>query len=342
MSCPLPSDFQNLIVDVNAPVCDQLRKLGLLAKTVSDAYSCIYTQNGEFTQAFINKLCASGCAGGSTDSSSTGVPGSGAAYRSSYFVGAGSYHTVFKGRVFSMDLSDWTYSTLIGDSYDVVLAMAFHPATGTLWALGVNQEAADLAAGSPTTDIPLRLGTINPSTGVFNHIADVNTAGAPWFDAGAYISYSLGLVFKADATLLFTYGTQIYTLDTSTAEATALGSGNIVDSALPTSQEPTGFHRQTDGTLVCLTKRGNLYTGTLNPTPYAPFGNAIVVTEDCDIGPHAFYRGPLKYDGAIYLATVTGDIYRWVDSDGTCGPAVIQFVAPASMANTLCAVNSPS
>lgn len=345
MSCPLPSDFQNLLVDVNAPVCDQLRKLGQLSSLVADAYECIYTQNGGFTQTFIDKLCASGCAGGSTDSSSTGAPGAGTVYRASQFLGAGSYRTVYKGRVFSMNPATWTYTTLMGDTYDVVIAMAFHPATGTIWALAFNQEAADIAAGGMTANIPLKLGTINPTSGAFNLVATVNTASVDWIESTTtLLNDPWGLVFKADGTLLFTHKDLIYTLDTSTAAVTALGSGYIVDSALSTSQEPTGFHRKTDGTLLCLTERGDLRTGVLDPTPYPPFSNAIVVTEDCLLSSPNPLVGPVFYGGAWYGAmSTTGDVYQITETDGTCkSPWTLKLVAPASMANVTCMVNSPT
>ena len=63
MPCPTPSDFNRLIVSLEAPVCEQLRKLGQLSKAVSDAYSCIYNENLTFTEAFAQKICATGCGG---------------------------------------------------------------------------------------------------------------------------------------------------------------------------------------------------------------------------------------------------------------------------------------
>lgn len=74
MSCPLPSDFQALIVDLSAPACDQLRKLGRIAQTVSNAYGCIYNEDMTFTDEFAAKICATGCgssASTSTDGSTT-------------------------------------------------------------------------------------------------------------------------------------------------------------------------------------------------------------------------------------------------------------------------------
>ena len=73
MSCPSPADFQNLVVDPNSAVCDQLRKLGLLAQTVADAYACIYNENGSFTDEFTNRICATGCGGGSNTSTGGGT-----------------------------------------------------------------------------------------------------------------------------------------------------------------------------------------------------------------------------------------------------------------------------
>lgn len=73
MPCPTPSDFNDLIVSLEAPVCEQLRKLGQLSKAVSDAYSCIYNENLTFTEAFAQKICATGCGG---DVAST-TPGGG-------------------------------------------------------------------------------------------------------------------------------------------------------------------------------------------------------------------------------------------------------------------------
>lgn len=64
MACPIPSDFQDLIIDPNASVCESLSKLGPATVLWYEAYACIYKNNGEFTDEFIAKICATGCGGG--------------------------------------------------------------------------------------------------------------------------------------------------------------------------------------------------------------------------------------------------------------------------------------
>lgn len=79
MSCPIPSDFQDLIIDQNASVCEALGKLGPASQLWYDAYSCIYKNNLDFTEEFRNKICATGCggSGGGSTSTSTTQAGSG-------------------------------------------------------------------------------------------------------------------------------------------------------------------------------------------------------------------------------------------------------------------------
>lgn len=101
MSCPTPSDFQNLVVDPNSAACDQLRKLGLLAEMVADAYECIYNEDGSLSQTFIDKLCATGCGGGTTSTTTTSGGGTGEQLYSS----AGSYEFTVPGGVTLMTLT---------------------------------------------------------------------------------------------------------------------------------------------------------------------------------------------------------------------------------------------
>ncbi len=78
MSCPIPSDFQDLIIDQNSSVCEALSKLGPASQLWYQAYSCIYKNNLEFTEEFRTKICDTGCGGGGGGTStSTTQAGSG-------------------------------------------------------------------------------------------------------------------------------------------------------------------------------------------------------------------------------------------------------------------------
>jgi len=101
MSCPTPSDFQNLVVDANSAACDQLRKLGLLAELVADAYECIYNEDGSLSQTFIDKLCDTGCSSGTTSSTTTGAGGSG----EQLYTAAGSYTFTVPGGITLMTIT---------------------------------------------------------------------------------------------------------------------------------------------------------------------------------------------------------------------------------------------
>ena len=101
MSCPTPSDFQNLVVDPNSAACDQLRKLGLLAEMVADAYECIYNEDGSLSQTFIDKLCATGCGEGTTSTTTTSGGGTG----EQEYTSAGSYEFTVPGGVTLMTIT---------------------------------------------------------------------------------------------------------------------------------------------------------------------------------------------------------------------------------------------
>ena len=89
MSCPIPSDFQDLIIDQNASVCEALGKLGPATQLWYDAYSCIYKNNLDFTEEFRNKICATGCGGGGGGSTSTSTTQAGSGQQD--YSAAGSY-----------------------------------------------------------------------------------------------------------------------------------------------------------------------------------------------------------------------------------------------------------
>jgi hypothetical protein len=101
MSCPTPSDFQNLVVDPNSAACDQLRKLGLLAEMVADAYECIYNEDGSLSQTFIDKLCATGCGEGTTSTTTTSGGGTG----TQEYTSAGTYEFTVPGGVTLMTMT---------------------------------------------------------------------------------------------------------------------------------------------------------------------------------------------------------------------------------------------
>lgn len=101
MACPTTVDFQALIVDEDSSVCDQLRKLGRLAQTVSDAYACIYNADGTLTTEFTDKICATGCGGDATTSSTTsGGGGSG----QQLYTTSGTYEFVVPAGVVEVQL----------------------------------------------------------------------------------------------------------------------------------------------------------------------------------------------------------------------------------------------
>ena len=79
MPCPTPSDFENLIIDPDASVCEQLEKLAPLSQKMWELADCILDDEGGISSEFIQKICDAGCGGtgGSTTTTATTSGGGG-------------------------------------------------------------------------------------------------------------------------------------------------------------------------------------------------------------------------------------------------------------------------
>lgn len=71
MACPKPSDFENLIIDADASVCEQLEKLGPLSQKMWELADCILDSSGGISNTFIQKICDAGCGGSGGGTSTT-------------------------------------------------------------------------------------------------------------------------------------------------------------------------------------------------------------------------------------------------------------------------------
>ena len=342
---PTPAQFDALVPDPNAPACDQLRAYLQMTRLYADWVSWHYGPDGLPTQDFINLICATGCAGGGTsDSSSTSSGGgSSTAYLSSRFFSGGAY----RGRFFTVNTDSWTYSTVAGNMDEIILAMAVHPSTGVVWVIYENQTA--------TADpFPVKLGTINTTTGVVTSVATLNASGSDIEDSGGlFYPGRVALAIRADGTFFYTYSDatqftgagRLYTVNPATAELTNVGTTMTMDS---TSNRFTATSMSFDsgGALIAVGQNdwlGPILTVTINTTPNPSFSNQIVCTQECELLAAAatqnIYSGlAIRGSAKYYSYTPIGDLYQGVSTTGSCS-TVAKMTAPASMAGVLAFTN---
>ena len=355
MPCPTPSDFNDLIVSLEAPVCEQLRKLGRLSKAVSDAYSCIYNEDLTFTTGFNTKLCATGCGGGGgdTNTSTSDPTGPGAAYMATQFLSGG----VYRGRLFSLETGGWTYTTISGSMDQVIVGMAVRPNDSTLWAIYFD-------ATGDASPYPLRLGTVNVTTGALTYVDTINSGGSDWDSSVPWIDY-YSLEFRPNSTLLMGYWSsptstdaQIYSVSTTTAALTAIGTRlNAVGVASYFFPYSLSYDAAATPALHCLglnAATGDVTTSSVNLTPNPSAGNVIEATEGCVItntgsslpaGAAArTYTGLLNKNGKQQIVVrALGDIYEVTNTIGGCSnPHVLKMTGAGSMTDVTAVAGIPS
>lgn len=343
---PTPAQFEALVPDANAPVCDQLGNYLQMTVLFKDWVRWHYRDDGTPTTDFLNLICASGCGGGGTSSgsSSTGPGGTTTAFLASRFESGG----VYRGRLFELNTSSWTYSTIAGDMDQMLIGLAVHPSTQVLWAVYYDMTG-------DSSPYPLRLGTIDTSTGVVTPVAIIN-------DGGSDIETTLPinnfcLEFKPDGTLLMGFyyligvnvsDTGIYTVNTTTGAVTEIGTG-LYMVGIANRFKPTSLSYNLAGDLVALGLNmvtGEIITSTVNLTPNPAFGNVIEATEVCALGtlPTDFYVGLLeKNTRSNVVVQGFADIYSVTDGTGACiTPFVIRMTGAPAMANVTAVAGLPS
>ena len=296
----------------------------------ADFYANIYNQDGSFTQEFIDKICATGCAGGGTGSSTTGASSSVSLYMASRFLDSG----VYRGRFFYIDSGAFTYSTINGSMNEVITGIAVRPSDGVVfvlyydWTLGVHP-------------LDLRLGTISTSTGTITPIG-IAVSGSNLLPNPDY-----SLCFKSDGTLLMSSkvgASQIYTVNTSTAAITALGSGLYYGGALLTLNS---IAYDSGGTLYGYGRNGGTTfydIVTINTTPNPSYGLALVATQHCaNTSPiEAFNAMAIKNGKQLAFYKSVGDLYEMGDGSGCVSPMVNKMTGSSAMADVTAAGGTPS
>lgn len=323
---PTPAQFNALRVTSSDPACTVLQNYVKMIQLVADLVGNIYNPDGSFTQAFIDKICATGCAGGGSGSSTTGASSNVSLYMASRFLDAG----VYRGRFFYIDTSTFTFSTINGSMNEVITGIAVRPSDGVVfvlyynWTLGVHP-------------LDLWLGTISTSTGVITPIAVV-IAGAQLLPNPQY-----SLAFRSDG-VLFMDGhegpSQLYTVNTTTGVPTALGDHYRLVSSPTSMVQIMGVSFDSFGVLWGIGGDGasgvglNLYT--INTTPDPSISNALMATFVCNfVGASVFNAFTMKNAKKYAFYTTVGDLYQIADGN-TCG-LVSKIVAPASMADVTAA-----
>lgn len=329
-------------------VCEAFAKTFKMVNLTADQQAFIFTEQGDFTTTFKVLLCATGCAGGGGDTNtSTPDPSSDtASFVASYFVSAGKN----RGRFFFVNFADFTYTTINGDMDAVILGMAIRPSDGVVFVL-YRDETNDPAPA------PLRLGTISTTTGTITPIAPLTVSGVPQTPNGMT---GMGLVFQPGGTLMMSQWvnefaalqSQFYTVNTTTADATALGfQVFLLDTA--TVVNPISSAYDTGGNLRCICWDGGAQYRSIviNTTPDPAYSYALTATLECSLGgsatpPHVgtnTFTGPLNKNGFRYeWFQQTGDIYQYVDGGGCMVPTVLKMLAPASMAHVTAVAGLPS
>lgn len=346
MAIPTPAQFEALRVDGNADVCEVLQKYVAMINLMADLSAGMFNEDGTLSQEFTNLICATGCGGGGTATSTTGSASSVSTYFASRFLGGGG---VFKGRLFYMTIPGFTYSTINGDMEEVIYGMAVRPSDGVVFVIYSN-ETAD------PSPYPLRLGTVNVSTGAITPIDIINFGGTDWTSIGPTDNYSLefsstGTLYLSSWTSGASFNSRIYTVNLTTAELTGLGVSVEMDSAgvyfyvFSMAFDPSGtmyglgFNPNTNEYQIC----------SINLTPNPAFGNALLATTQCAMTPAGgvpapgatLFQGLICKSGKKYVwVRSTGDIYQEVVGT-TCSSAAV-FLAPSSMSDITAVAGVPS
>lgn len=330
---PTPAQFNALRVTSSDPACTVLQNYVKMIQLVADLVGNIYNSDGSFTQSFIDKICATGCAGGGTGSSTTGASSSVSLYMASRFLDSG----VYRGRFFYIDTSTFTYATINGSMNEVITGISVRPSDGVVfvlyydWTLGVHP-------------LDLWLGTINTSTGVITPIAVVLAGVAllpnPYFS----LSFTPAGVLYMNVTAALPGTAQLYTVNTTTGVPTAVGNTFRLVSNPTSVVSVQSISYDSSGVLWAIGTDGvhgadvNLYT--VNTTPDPSISNALMATYQCSafgasVVNALFIKGSKKYS----FYTGVGDIYQIADGS-TCG-LITKLVAPASMADVTAAGGTP-
>lgn len=342
-----PSEFNANRVNSGDSVCEALTKVFRQVNLLADNVAAERNEDGSFTAGFIAKICATGCAGGGGDTN-TSTPDPSAStsiYMASRFLSGG----VFRGRLFFIESGGWTYTTINGNMDQVILGMAIRPSDGVAFVVYVDQT-------NDSSPYPLRMGTLNLTTGAITYIATINSGGSDWSTLGADDQYALE--FKADGTLyLGTWSaspvSNLYTVNLATAAITAVGVDVQMDSGA-NSFLVYSMSYDSGGTLYalgfdCTTNR--YITASINTTPNPAFGNALLATEECEILQVAsvptvnnqIWMGLVNKGGEKFIWTRgTADIYQVADGSGCVSPFVQKMTGAPSMAQVTAVAGVPS
>ncbi len=346
-----PSEFNNNRVNPGDSVCEALAKVFQQVNLVADNEAFKWNEDGTLSAAYIARLCATGCAGGGDTATSTPDPeGSTSIYMASRFLSGG----VNRGRLFFIDSSDFSYSTVNGDMQQVIVGMAISPVTGIAWVV-----YQDMVADS--SPFPIRLGTVNLATGIITFIAVINSGGSDWSDLLTYDRFSLEVM--PSGTLLLSYweisggtNSRLYTVNLITGELTQLGaaSTNVVMSDTAATFIVYSIAYDSGGTLRALgfnISTNSYITATINTTPNPAFGNSLVATQECQLSSvgsvpvvdQTIYQGIVnKSDDRLIWVRATADILKVADGSGCAVPAVLKLTGTPSMSNVMAVAGVPS
>ena len=336
---PTPAQFNALRVTSSDPACTVLQNYVKMIQLVADLVGNIYNPDGSFTQAFIDKICATGCAGGGSGSSTTGASSSVSLYVSSQFLI--SSENRYGGRFFYVDTSTWTYQTINGDMRNgaltqVVLGVSVRRSDGVVFVIYIEEPAL------PTVLMDLKLGTINTSTGA---ITEIGVVFAATENSAQDSNYSL--VFGPTGTLylgsrLGGPGGQVYTVNTSTAVPTALGdsvyNGTVNYMAM-----------DSNGVMYCMGgyHPPSVFDGPvaeLSLTPNPSYGDALVATADSCPNINSVFQRIIFCKGTnTYLFNPPNGVIYHIKSGSTCVvPNVVKMDPGASaFSNILAAGGVP-
>lgn len=342
-----PSQFAANRIQSGESLCDALAKVFRQVNLVAEQSSFEWTEAGEFTVEYKAKLCATGCAGGGGDTSTSTPDPSGVAtaYLANRFLSGGG---VFRGRLFSIEAGGWTYSTINGDMAQVLVGMAVRPSDSTLWAIYIDST-------NDANPFPLRLGTVNTTTGAVTYVATINSGGSDWSQNGVEDYYCLE--FKPDGTLLLGSvdgSVNIYTVNTATGEAAAIGT-QVLMVGTANSFYPWSLSYNSAGVLHAMGINGStnsIISATVNLTPNPAAGNAIEATEACEILALGALPPPTQriYNGLLNknskrqtVVRGTADIYEITDAAGACiNPFVLKMNGATSMTGVTSMAGVPS
>ena len=268
-----------------------------------------------------NLICASGCGGGGTATSTTGASSPTSAYFATKYLDG----SVYKSRLFYVTIPGFTYSTINGSMNEIVVGLAVRPSDGVVFVAYYERQLVD------PFDYVLKFGTVSTSDGTITNIGTINSGGTDFTDLSANDRYSLE--FASDGTLYLSYwiseashDSQIYTLNTTTGAVTQLGTGVMMDSALSIFYLMS-MAFDSSGTAYGL---GWWSTGatydyaicSINLTPNPSYSNRLLATVQCTIMSGALpaptvdntiWQGLVCKDGNKYIwVRGTGDIYQQV------------------------------